>query len=176
MTGEGGGAGEDVLLNDLWSFYFHDPLNNDWNMNSYIKVLDIGTVDEFWQVYEKFAAKFHLGMFFLMREHVFPCWDDPLNATGGCLSIKVLKQDVPTFWKEMCIRLLGETILVDEKADNFDFVNGISVSPKKHFCIIKIWLRSHDFSNRVFFQLPKGNYGDVLYKPNVENMATAGTV
>ena len=161
---------DDGLLNDLWSFYFHDPFNTDWNMSSYIKVMDIGTVDEFWQVYETFASKFQMGMFFLMREHIFPCWDDPLNSTGGCLSIKVLKQDVPSFWKEMCMRLLGETFLVKEKASHFDNVNGISVSPKKNFCIIKIWLRTHEFANKVFFQLPNGNYGDILYKPNIENM------
>lgn len=163
----------EILLNDLWSFWFHDPYNNDWNVGSYIKIMDIGSVDEFWQVHNTFESKIHLGMFFLMREHIFPCWDDPLNNTGGCLSIKVLKQDVAIFWKEMCVRLLGETLITSEKATSmFDVVNGLSISPKKHFCIIKIWLRTHELANKVFFELPAGNYGDVLYKPNIENISS----
>jgi len=162
---------QDVILNDLWSYYFHDPLNNDWNLSSYSKVLDIGSVQDFWLAHDTFEPKVHLGMFFLMREHIFPCWDDTLNKTGGCLSIKVLKAEVPAFWSELCMRLLGETLIVDEKSKGFDLVNGISTSPKKHFCIIKIWLRTHELSNKVFFNIPVGYYGDVLYKANVENMA-----
>jgi len=163
---------DEVILNDLWSFSFHDPLNNDWTFSSYTKVMDVGTVQDFWLVHDTFEQKIHLGMFFLMREHIFPCWDDALNITGGCLSIKVLKADVPAFWRELCIRLLGETLIVDEKKTQFDQVNGISTSPKKHFCIIKIWLRTHELSNKVFFNIPSAYYGDILYKANVDNMAT----
>lgn len=134
--------------------------------------MDIGSVAEFWKVHDTFEKQVHLGMFFLMREHIFPCWDDPLNRTGGCLSIKVMKQDVPGFWRDLCMTLLGETLVIEEKREELaDVVNGLSVSPKKHFCIIKIWLRTHDLANKVFYNLPKGNYGDVLYKPNVESMA-----
>lgn len=161
---------EDVLLNDLWSFYFHDPLNNDWNLSSYVKVSDIGCVEDFWMVNDTFEPKVHLGMFFLMREHIFPCWDDALNKTGGCLSIKVLKQDVPSFWRELCMKMLGETLIVEEKRKNFDLVNGISTSPKKNFCIIKIWLRTSELSNKMFFNIPHGFYGDILYKANTENL------
>jgi len=167
----GGGATSDVILNDLWSFYFHDPLNNDWNLSSYIKVKDICSVDDFWVVHNTFKKQIHMGMFFVMREHVFPCWDDPYNKDGGCLSIKVLKQELIPFWEELCMRTLGETLVVPEKrSDIWDNINGISTSPKKHFCIIKIWLKSHAYSDKIFFQLPKGNYGDVLYKPNSDNL------
>ena len=156
------------ILNDLWTFYFHDPFNSDWNLSSYIKVIDIGSTDDFWQSHETFLEKINLGMFFLTREHIFPCWDDPYNKDGGCLSIKVLKQDVQSFWESICISVLGECLL--RTTEKWDHVNGVSISPKKHFCIIKVWMRTNDFQNPNDYNLPTGYYGDVIYKANRENI------
>lgn len=163
---------EDIYLNDLWSFFFHDPFDSDWNISSYKKVQDIGSIKEYWNIQKSFENHVHNGMFFLMREHIFPCWDDPLNKNGGCLSIKVIKQDVDFFWKELSMCLLGETLLVDEKSQMYDCVNGISTSPKKNFCIIKIWLRNSDLASKIFFNIPPGYYGDILYKSNSENIGS----
>ena len=157
---------EDHFLNDLWLFYFHDPYNNDWNLNSYVKLYDVSTAENFWEIHETFKDKMTLGMFFIMREHVFPCWDDPYNKDGGCLSIKVLKQDVKVFWEEICIKMLGETLLRTGR----DMINGLSISPKKHFCIIKIWLRSNDNTDASAYEIPKGFYGDIIYKANCDNI------
>jgi len=162
---------EDTLLNDLWSFYFHDPFNNDWTLQSYIKIDDISSVESFWTVHETFIENIHMGMFFLMREHVFPCWDDPFNKDGGCLSIKVLKQDIKTFWESMCTGLLGETLLLENKRKtSWDKVNGLSCSPKRSFCIIKIWLKSELLVTD--FNIPPGMYGEVIYKSNSDNIGT----
>jgi hypothetical protein len=159
---------EDHLLNDLWSFYFHDPYDVDWNLNSYKKIYDISTVEDFWNLHKLFSAKLTLGMFFIMREHIFPCWDDPLNKDGGCLCIKVLKQDVKEFWETMCVHLLGETLCTDF----WENINGLSISPKKHFCILKVWLKTQDKKDPKDFNIPKGFYGDVIYKANSENIET----
>ena len=161
---------EDHILNDLWSFYFHDPFNNDWNLSSYVKVADIGSVETFWQIHETFIEKITMAMFFLTREHIFPCWDDPFNKDGGCLSIKVLKQDVPPFWEIMCAHILGETLLVNDKHTMWDHVNGLSISPKKHFCIIKVWMRTNEVQDVADYNIPPGYYGEMIYKPNRDNI------
>ena len=158
----------DIILNDLWSFYFHDPFNTNWNLSSYIKVTDISSTDAFWSTHKTFIEKINMGMFFLTREHIFPCWDDPFNKDGGCLSIKVLKQDVRPFWEGICARVLGETLLKD--TTKWDHVNGVSISPKKHFCIIKVWMRTNESQEAVAYNLPPNFYGDVIYKPNSENI------
>lgn len=161
-------SSKDLVFNDLWSLYFHDPFNNDWNLSSYIKVTDINSTDMFWSAHETFVEKINMGMFFLTREHIFPCWDDPLNKDGGCLSIKVLKQDVQKFWESICIKALGETLLTDNS--KWDCVNGLSISPKKHFCIVKVWMRTNDFTEGIQYNLPTNFYGDVIYKANRENI------
>ena len=40
---------------------------------------------------------------------------------------------------------MGESIFVNEK-DNLK-INGITISPKKNFCIIKIWLNTCEYQD-----------------------------
>jgi hypothetical protein len=159
-------------LNDLWSFYFHNPFDTDWTIQSYKKVIDITTVQEFWSLHNQLDDKVNKGMFFCMREHIFPCWDDPLNINGNCLSVKVLKQNAPKYWEELMMSLLGETLLKSEYRDeHWSSVNGISISPKKSFCIIKVWLSNADISSRTYFNLPiEGQYGEIIFKLNNESI------
>lgn len=159
---------DDILLNDVWSLYFHDPYDTDWTCSSYKRICNISSVKEFWRVHDLLKSNIHSGMFFLMREHVFPCWDDSNNIDGGCLSIKVLKQHMWSFWEEMCIRMLGETMSKDVKF--WDNVNGISTSPKRNFCIVKVWLKSSSKTNAQEFNIPTAYHGDIFFKLNRDNM------
>lgn len=160
----------ELYMNDVWCFYFHDPYDSNWTNNSYKLLGTIGTVQEFWQHQKCIDSHINKAMFFLMRDYVFPCWDDPSNIDGGCLSIKVLKEHVQKFWEDMCVKLLGESLLKPEFRHHWNVLNGISCSPKKHFCIIKIWLKNDTLHMGEFFDLLPGYYGEVLYKSNKENI------
>lgn len=163
---------EDILLNDIWSLYFHSPFNEDWTYKSYTKLQDISSVHEFWQIHNILEDKIHNGIFFLFREYVFPCWDDENNVKGGCLSIKVLKQDMNKFWQDLCVKVLGETFLKEEfnNKKNWNMINGISTSPKKYFCIIRIWVKSSDLGDPKMFNFPKEYQGDVIYRSNQQKI------
>lgn len=163
---------QDILLNDIWSLYFHNPFNEDWTYQSYIKIQDISSVHEFWQIHMMIEGKIHNGIFFLFREYVFPCWDDENNVKGGCLSIKVLKQDMNKFWQDLCIKVLGETFLKEEynNETNWNLINGISTSPKKYFCIIRIWVKSSDLGDPAMFNFPSEYQGDVIYRSNQQKI------
>lgn len=172
-TAPAGPATEDVLLNDIWTYHFHDPNNEDWNLTSYLRLHNMSTVNDFWNVHECVKDKLRNGMFFIMREHIFPCWDDPNNISGGCLSIKVLKEHLVEYWEELCNRLLGETLLDPSQLDVANMwqnVNGISTSPKRFFCIVKIWMKTNDIDDKKYFRLPDKFYGDIIYRENVEHI------
>ena len=162
----------DPYLNDIWSIFFHDPFDSDWNFGSYIKLTDIANIHDFWNFLANMNHNITMGMFFLTREHIFPCWDDPENINGGCLSIKVLKNILPEYLEEVMILILGESMIKKEYrvGEDWNVVNGISTSPKKSFCIVKIWLRTNKFTDKKFFNIPEGFYGDVIYRSNNENM------
>lgn len=163
-------AEEEVHLNDIWTIYFHDPNNNDWTLTSYERLHDISTVKDFWNVHNTIKDKLKNGMFFMMREHVHPSWDDENNINGGCLSIKVLKENVVDYWEKLCVMILGENFFTDENESLWDNINGISTSPKKYFCIIKVWLKNNDIGNKDLFKIPTKHYGDVIYRENIENI------
>lgn len=152
---------------DLWSFYFHDPNDKNWLHESYRLVAQISSANELNGIHESLKDVVHNGMFFIMREHVFPAWDDPCNISGGCLCIKIQKATVDNFWHGVCASLMGETILKEEFRGTGCIVNGASISPKNFFCIIKIWLSTGDLAvhGADCLDLPAFE-GQAIYKPN----------
>jgi hypothetical protein len=75
-----------------------------------------------------------------MRDGISPTWEDARNRKGGCFSYKISNKDVPQAWKELTYVLVGESM-----SDNKNFIpliNGITISPKKNFCIIKVWMEN----------------------------------
>jgi hypothetical protein len=83
-------------------------------------------------------------MLFWMREGIKPTWEDPKNRNGGCFSYKVVNKTVFDSWKELTYCTLGNTI--SKQMSFVDKVTGFTISPKKNFCIIKIWMA--DCSNQ----------------------------
>jgi len=80
-----------------------------------------------------------------MKKGIVPVWEDPANRQGGCFSYKIANKSVYSIWKELTYLLVGESL-----STNKDFVKqitGITISPKKSFCIIKIWMSNCDFQN-----------------------------
>ena len=154
---------------DLWRFYFHDPNDKNWLHESYRLVAQISSANELNGIHESLKDVVHNGMFFLMREHVFPAWDDPCNINGGCLCIKIQKTIVEGFWHGVCASLLGETLLKEEHRGGECVINGASISPKNFFCIIKIWFSNADLAplGADSLNLPAFE-GQTIFKPNDE--------
>ena len=124
-------------LHTSWSLYFHSPASSDWTMDSYTKVSTVDSVESFCsllQLMEHSIVHLHLGMFFLMRGDIMPTWEDPQNRKGGCWSYKIPMHDVSELWGQLAMRLVGERLSTTPM-----LLNGISISPKRGFCIVKIW-------------------------------------
>jgi hypothetical protein len=162
-----------LYLNDTWSCYFHNPLDEDWRNESYKKMLDIGSAFDFWGFNTVVKENITKGMFFIMREHIFPCWDDVSNINGGCISMKIQKVDMLNFWELLSSMLLTETLLLPEyREKHWNMINGISTSPKRSFCIVKIWVGTHELSNVKMFNLPCDYSGELIFKTNISNISS----
>jgi hypothetical protein len=160
----------DVWLNDVWSVYFHDPADPSWTLDSYQRLGDVATVGDLWRMQLSIEPFVKSGMFFVMREHVFPCWDDKSNIEGGCVSVKVAARSAPAAWELLFKRAVGETLMADD--DVWDALNGLSISPKRGFCILKLWLRDLASCTPDCFRPPPGYDGEVVVKSNIDNMQT----
>ena len=74
-----------------------------------------------------------------MKNNIKPIWEDYENSKGGCLSYKINTDYVYEVWKKLNYYLIGETLINDKEI--IYNINGISISPKKNFCIIKLWIK-----------------------------------
>jgi hypothetical protein len=111
-------------------------------------------------------------MFFITREHIFPCWDDPNNIEGETISIKVLKDHVAETWGSISAHIVGE-VFFGKGRDNMSCnVNGISISPKKSFCIIKVWMKTPGLVRNLeeAIALPQGYMGEMVCTANSESI------
>lgn len=126
-------------LKSKWNLWAHLPHDPDWNVKSYKKVMQFKTVEETIAVTEKLPESLvKTCMLFVMRDGITPMWEDPKNRNGGCFSYKVSNKNVFEVWRDLTYVLVGESI-----SENPTFVNcvtGITISPKKNFCVVKIWM------------------------------------
>jgi hypothetical protein len=123
-----------------WNLYYHLPHDKNWELASYKPISCHMSCAE--QVVAINAAMsdsiIKYCMLFVMRDGITPMWEDPKNRNGGCFSYKIANKQVPMVWKSLLLSLVGETLTVDPKYA--PLLNGITISPKKNFCIVKIWL------------------------------------
>ena len=110
--------------------------NANFGPNNFVKVKEIKTNN-----IKIIAVN---SMLFLMRENINPIWEDENNKKGGCFSYKVNNKLVNDLWKKMAYLLMGESLASLEVSKD---INGITISPKKNFCIIKIWLSNCNYNN-----------------------------
>ena len=136
----------------MWA---HLPHDTDWSVNSYQKIVTFESVEEAAGLVKALPeAMVRNCMLFLMRAGIHPTWEDKKNRDGGCFSYKVSNKDVLGVWRELVYRVAGEC-LTDDAAVRAD-VNGVTISPKKNFCIIKVWMGSCRFQDASVMHDVKG--------------------
>jgi len=156
-------------LHDHWTLWAHLPHDVDWTVASYKQILTIDTVEAAIAVTETLPDKMiNNCMLFLMRKGILPQWEDPKNRKGGCFSYKVPNKHVSIAWKDLSYILMGETLT--ENKSLLRTINGITISPKKNFCIIKIWLSTCDFQDpmQIIEMAGINSYG-CLFKKHIQN-------
>ncbi len=157
---------ESNYLNDIWCLYFHDPYDMNWEANSYKFITTISSVNNFIEFYKTFNEILTKGMFFIMREHIMPRWEDDNNKNGGCWSFKINKNEVLDKFFEICSQILGETLGKNDLISNN--INGISICPKKNYHIIRIWIKNNQNLSKENYNFIIPNYSTLMYKSHLD--------
>lgn len=133
-------------LSDEWCLWAHLPHDTDWSLNSYKNIYTMKSVEEVVAITEVLPSRLVANcMLFIMRKGITPLWEDPKNRGGGCFSYKVNNKFVHECWKTLTYNLVGECLSKNTKLQKD--ITGITISPKKNFCIVKIWLEKCDFQD-----------------------------
>jgi len=156
----------DNYFNDVWSLYFHDPYDMNWEPNSYKFITIISIIEDFIEIYNNFHNLLSKGMFFIMRENIMPRWEDENNKNGGCFLIKINKTEVLEKLFEITSLILGEKLGKNDLISNN--INGISISPKKNYHILRIWIKSNVNLSKDNYNLNIPSYSTLMYKSHIE--------
>lgn len=150
-----------------YNLWYHNPDDLDWSPESYNEILNFNTIEEFW-ILDKFIRKDMVenGMFYVMKDGILPLWEDPQNIKGGCVSWKIERNNSYKYW----IDIVGHFLMKD-LGNYTDKVNGVSVSPKKNACIIKLWFSEEIDINKIV--LPTSlilKIDKVIFKTHIQNI------
>ena len=154
---------DDYKLKNKWTLWYHSINNKEWTNDSYVKVIELRTLLDY-KLLENIFRINHLqnGMFFIMKNNIFPTWEDPNNRLGGCISFKYDNNILKEFLK---LLLLCITNNLSTK-ENINEINGLSIAPKKEFNIVKIWTKNYDknYNEIVKEYEPFVKYDKCIYK------------
>ncbi len=154
-------------LNRQWDLWYHDPNNHDYSLSSYINLGTLDTIEKFWHYYYQLKlTQLQNGMFFIMLKGVLPTWEDNLN--GGFWSYKIDKKEISQAWTKLSIYLLSDNFV--ENSLFKDEIIGISISPKKTFSILKVWLNDDKLNHEVVIKkdLPYIKNEEPIYRSHIE--------
>ena len=130
-------------LNNDWTCWIHYQNDNDWTLESYKLISKFSYLKEIVlfieNLHESIIKK---TMVFFMKDSILPLWETQDNIDGGCFSYKISNNNIVAIFKILLYKIVGNTLIDDENINNN--INGLSISPKKNFCIIKIWMKKKD--------------------------------
>jgi hypothetical protein len=139
-------------LNNNWTCWIHYQNDNIWTLDRYQNITTLVTLKDAVLFIENLDEDIiKKSMLFFMKDSILPLWESEDNINGGCFSYKISNTNIVNIFKILLYKIIGNTLINDENTLNN--INGISISPKKNFCIIKIWMRNkniianHDYSS-----------------------------
>ena len=151
-----------------WTMYFHSPEETKWTLNTFINLGAMKTWRDFWSVIEALKAySLSDGMFFLMRDPSPPLWESHHHIRGGCYSFRCQKKDASDIYLNHIIA----SMLGSLTTDSSNRINGVSISPKRGFNIIKVWnndAQKHCSSSDLNTNVSIIRKADIIYTPFVQ--------
>ena len=151
-----------------WTLYFHPMEESKWTLNTFKKIGTMVTWNHFWAIMDAVGVEsFADGMFFLMRDPSPPLWESHYHIRGGCYSFRCNKKNVP----DTFLDYVSASMINCASTNPENYINGLSISPKRGFNIIKVWNSDSTKFNSpsdVNCTLNSVQASEILYTPFVQ--------
>lgn len=151
-----------------WTLYFHSPEETKWTLNTFINVGTMKTWYQFWAIMDLLKLEtLSDGMFFMMRDPSPPLWESHYHIRGGCYSFRSQKKDAADVFTTYVIAAMLNSATTPLE----NTVNGLSISPKRGFNIIKVWnTDAHKFHQASTLNTVISNVkeSEIIYTPFVQ--------
>ena len=139
---------------DYLKIYAKHLTDKEWNdISNYLNLVDIVKwvdIPKFYNALDKNILKVKQFHIFIMKNNIYPLWEDVENRKGSIIKLKVETiEETLRIMKILTVYFLNKNIL----KENNNMLNAISFNPKKGmnrgveetYFIIQIWLK-HDLS------------------------------
>jgi len=151
-----------------WTLYFHSPEETKWTLNTFVNVGTMKTWYHFWAIMDTLKIEsLSDGMFFMMRDPSPPLWESHYHIRGGCYSFRCPKKDA----SDVFVNYMIAAMLNGASTNSENSVNGLSISPKRGFNIIKVWnTDAQRFNNANTLNTTIGaiKENEIIYTPFVQ--------
>lgn len=130
------GAAVHPIPTGSWTVYFHEPEDKSWTTESYKRLQTVSSWEALGSLLRELGThKTTNGLLRIMRGEYSPLWENKANIRGGSYCLKVTRRNSV----EVFNRYLAAAALGCCAKDPANEIVGVTISPKKGFCIIKIW-------------------------------------
>ena len=148
-----------------WTMYFHSPEETKWTVNTFVSLGPMKTWRDFWIIMETLKVEYLSdGMFFMMRDPSPPLWESSLNIRGGCYSFRYQKKEAHDVYLDFIIGAMLGSLTQPENR-----INGITISPKRGFNIIKVWnTDAQKFNNPSDVMRLSVRDDEIIYTPFIQ--------
>lgn len=151
-----------------WTAYFHEPEDKSWAIDSYKRIASMGSWEGLGALLRDMGTQRIVnGMIFTMRGETSPLWENKANIRGGSYCLKVSRRTAAEVYQ----RYLAAAALGIATTDPANTIVGVSMSPKKGFCIIKLWNHSAKTFNNpadVAVLHEEIHTSEILYRPHTD--------
>jgi len=143
-----GNDADELPLQFRWTLWYSAPrdteleANRKWDQERVKQIVEFGTVEEFWRVFNNLAPPSNLpdgADLHLFRSGVSPAWEDPFNSKGGTWTYRLSKDDgtnkLDTTWFNSVLTMIGDNF------DDADDICGLVVSIRSKANRIQLWVR-----------------------------------
>ena len=126
-------------LNDKWIIWSHGSNDSNWENDSYKKIFEINNLFDLKIMNDIINDDYFINnMIFIMKDGIFPTWENEYNNDGCSGSFKITNSVI---WIYMVNEL--STLNIFKDLSKIDEINGLSISSKKKFYILKIWFKNN---------------------------------
>lgn len=128
------------LAHSKYTLWYHSPSDTNFELSSFKKVCEITSLTEFAAINRALLdndSSLTGDLYYLMKDDIMPVWHNDEHINGGCISWKINSADSVKCWTNLLFLFVAGEFAELEKYG----ITGISINPKKHCNILKIWFR-----------------------------------
>lgn len=151
-----------------WTVYFHEPEDKTWTLDSYKRVHSVSSWESLGAILRELGPhRITNGMLFTMKGDTSPLWENKANIRGGSYCLKVSRKTAAEIYQRyLAAAAAGIATTKPENA-----IVGVTMSPKKGFCIIKLWNASAKAFNNpsdIVILHEEIKTEEILYRPHTD--------